>query len=288
MTEALIRFELGRAGRRGSLPAACVLFGLLAAGATALGLGSFRQLGLGTVSPAAVVLLNLGILFPSAYALMTGALALQADRDGGLLAMLRAAGLSGAGVTVAKLVATIVPSWVVVLSGFGASALVLGGSVGLADLAPFGEVLITALLVSAAAGAIGVLIAAAVRGRQQASTAGLAVWFTLAIGLDLLAIAITPALRIGPTGLLLIVLADPLEGGRVLGLLALGADVQVLGPFGAYLLATFGRTGATMVLILAQLAWIVVPAAIAARTLGRVPRGSREPGGDRAATAIAL
>ena len=286
MTDALIRFELGRAARRGSLPAACVLFGLLAAGATALGLGSFRQLGLGTVSPAAVVVLNLGILFPSAYALMTGALALQADRDGGLLAMLRAAGLSGAGVIVAKLIATIVPAWAIVLSGFGASALVLGGNVGLADLAPFGQVLFTALLVSAAAGAIGVLIAATVRGRQQASTAGLAVWFTLAIGLDLLAIAITPALRIGVAGLLLIVLADPLEGGRVLGLLALGADVQVLGPFGAYLLATYGRPGAAVVLILAQLAWIAVPTAIAAQVLGRAPRRARESGGGRAAAVI--
>ena len=126
MTGTLIRFDLGRAARRGSLAAACVLFGLLAAGATALGLASFRQLGLGTVSPAAVVLLNLAILFPSAYALVTGALALQADRDGGLLAMLRAAGLSGLNVTVAKLVATILSSWVVVLAGFGTSALEIG------------------------------------------------------------------------------------------------------------------------------------------------------------------
>lgn len=265
----LARFELRLAMRRGSLAAAAVLFAALAAGATVLGLGSFRQLGLGSVSPAAATLLNLAILFPSAYALVSGSVSLQSDRDGGLLAMLRAARLGGGAIALAKLVSVVVPTWLVIAAGTGAVALVLSGSVALADLGAFAAVVAVSLVVPAAASAVGVLVAAIVHGRQQASTAGIAIWFVLAVGVDLLAIALTPLLRTGTAGVLLVSLVDPLESGRILGLLALGADAQVLGPFGGSLRESLGTPFAVAMLAGAQLAWTAAATAAAARILVR-------------------
>ncbi len=266
---SLARFEMRLAARRGSLPAAAALFGALALGVTALGLASFRQLGLGAVSPAAAVLLNLAILFPSAYALAAGAVAMQGDRDGGLLAMLRAAGVGAPAIVTAKLCAVAASAGLVALAGFGAAAVVLAGNVAVADLGAYLLVLATALLAAATASSLGVLLGTLVRGRQQGAIAGLAVWFVLAFGVDLLAIVLVPAFRLGAAGVLVTALADPLEAARVLGLLALGADAQVLGPLGAYLRDTLGIPLSVVLLCAGEIAWALAAAALASRMVAR-------------------
>ena len=47
-----------------------LIFALAAGLATLLGLGSYRQLGLGAVGPAAAALVNLAILLPTAQAVL--------------------------------------------------------------------------------------------------------------------------------------------------------------------------------------------------------------------------
>jgi ABC-type transport system involved in multi-copper enzyme maturation permease subunit len=56
---------------------------------------------------------------------------------------------------------------------------------------------------------------------------------------------------------------------RVLAIIHLEPDLEVLGPFGSYLLETLGTTGATVVLSTALAVWVVVPIALAAWLFAR-------------------
>lgn len=252
----LVLFELRLAARGRRLPAATALFALLAGAVTVMGLAAFREIGIGAASPAAIALLQLMLLVPTAFALVEGALALQGDREGGFLAMLRAAGVPGSDIAVAKVVAVTLTSWTLVAAGLGTAALVLAGSMSAADLAGYAALVTIALLTTAACAAIGVLVSAYAAARHQAVTAALALWFVLAIGLDLAIFAVAPFVRVGTAGLFVVLAVDPLEAGRVLGLLALGADSSVLGPLGTFLRATLGIGPAAGLLVAADVLWL--------------------------------
>ncbi len=254
---ALCAFEVRTAARSGRLWLGVVLMGLVAAVVTALGLTAFRQLGVGASSPAAVALLDLMLLVPSAVALVLGAAALQRDRESGFLDMLRCAGMSGTDIVTAKLAATLSRGSAVVMGGFGAAALVLSGSASAADLIVFAALLLTALLTTASCGAIGLLVASCIRSRGgQTAMAGLAVWSVLAVGLDLALFAVAPVVRMSAPALFVVLALDPIEAGRVLGLLALGADSTVLGPLGTLLRDELGTGRAVGLVVLVDALWI--------------------------------
>lgn len=254
---ALCAFELRIAARSGRLWLGVAAMGVVAAIVTALGLSAFRQLGVGATSPAAVALLDLMVIVPSAVALVLGAIALQHDRESGFLDMLRCAGAAGTDVITAKLVATVFRSAVIVTGGFGAAALVLAGSASASDLVVFLALMFVALLTTAACAAIGILVGACIRSRGgQAAMAGLAVWFTLAIGLDLALFAVAPFARISAPALFATLALDPIEAGRMLGLLALGADSTVLGPLGTLLREELGTGQAAGLIVLIDGLWV--------------------------------
>ncbi len=267
MTLAL--FEIRVLTRSRWLIGGGAIYALLAAGVTALGLSTFRILGLGSASPAALALLDLGLLLPMAFALVTGSAAVATDREGGFLAMLRAAGRSGGEITRAKIASATVAAWLMLAAGYGASALVLAGNVPAAQLPVFGAIFGVTLAGALAAASVGVLVGAVTRTRQEALLASLAIWFAFAVGMELVVLALAPLIRAGAVGLLLLVLFDPLEAARTLGLIALGMEGELLGSLGALLTTTQGRFGAAVVLIAALGTWIGGAAATAAWLVGR-------------------
>ena len=64
--------------------------------------------------------------------------------------------------------------------------------------------------------------------------------------------------------MLLTVLANPVEGVRILAILSLEPDLQILGPLGAYLSNEFGTASSAVLLTASLLAWAAVPLALAA------------------------
>lgn len=265
----LLGFELRLALRSRWVAGAALMFAVLSAGVTAMGLSTYRVLGLGSGSPAAIALLDLGLLVPTAFALIAGGTSLGADREGGFLAMLRAAGFSAARIVTAKVAAATAASWLILGAGYGASALVLAGNVPASELPAFGAIVAAACAATLSSAAIGVLIAAATRQRHEALVASIAAWFVLAVGLELIVLALGPLTRGGAASLLLLLLVDPLESARALGLLALGLDGELLGSLGAYLASSQGRLGASSVLAAALLLWAAAPGLIAARLIER-------------------
>lgn len=243
-------------------------FAIVSAVVTVLGLGSFRQLGFGAVGPAAVALLNLGILLPTALATVLGALTISADHEGGLLAMVRARGMTGLGIVLAAWLAVTLTTWISVAIGYGVAGLLVTANVPLGDVVGFLELVLVVLGVSAVAAAIGVLIGTLAGTRFQAAILALLAWFILAVGFDLLVIGLAVLFRAGEAGLVLAAIANPLQAARLLALMLLDAAGAVLGPVGTWLHAEVGHEGTLALMTAAIAAWVVLPLVAARWRLG--------------------
>ena len=269
MTAALVTFQ-ARSVLRGRWSIIAVLaFAGASAVVAMLGLGSFRQLGLGAVGPAAVSFLNLALLLPTAQALLLGALALSGERESGFMSALRARGLGSGSVVVATWLAVTLSAWLSLSAGFAVVAIIVAGAVPAADIPTFVGILAICAACAAVAAAVGVLVGAVVSNRLQASLVAIAAWFLLALGLDLVVIGLGVFLTFGEPAILLAVLANPIESARVLGLLLLDASGSALGTIGIYLDEAYGRT-ATLAMLAASLAvWMLLPVGLAVALLGR-------------------
>jgi Cu-processing system permease protein len=262
----LLTFHFAVIARGRSALAGTVAFAVAAVVVTLLGLTSFRQLGVGAVGPAAVSLVNLALLLPTALAMLLAAHGVAAQRESGFLAAVIARGARRGGVILSVWLAVTAASWFGLLTGFGIVALILAGNVPMDDLPRFAGVVATAMLVAMSAAAVGVLVGMAVATRLQATVVGLAVWFMLAFGLDLLVIGMAVFARAGEPALILAVLANPLESGRVASLLMIDARGAVLGPLGTFLLSRLEFAGTIALLLGSIAAWTALPL-FAARAL---------------------
>lgn len=262
--EALASFEL-RLALRGRAPlVGAVVFGAAAAVVAFVGVTTFRRLGLGAVTPAAMGLLELSVTLPALVAVVVGAAAFHGDGDAAFRAMLRAAGARPGSLVLGKMWGIAATVAVTVLAGYGAAALALAGTLTVRDLAPFTFLLILALLVAIACGAIGVLISALARERAGALLGAIGIWALFAIGVDLVVIGLAPVLRSDGLVLAAAAVVDPIEAARVAGLLALGADAHVLGAVGTYVETAFGARTAVLAMLGVVVAWTAL-ALLAAR-----------------------
>lgn len=268
MTASLVLFQ-ARSVIRGRWSLIAVFsFAAAAAVVALLGLGSFRQLGLGAVGPAAVSLLNLALLLPTAQALLLGALALSGERESGFMAALRARGLGPGSIIVATWLAVTLSAWLSLVAGFAVVAAIVAGNVPTADMPTFFGIMLISAACAAVAAAVGVLVGASVTNRLQASLVAIAVWFLLALGLDLVVIGLGIFLALGEPAILAAVLANPIEAARVAALLLLDTTGGALGTMGLYLEETVGRSGALALLAFALTLWVVVPVGLATLLLG--------------------
>jgi Cu-processing system permease protein len=268
---AVAAWELKGAIRSRWVIGTAVVFAAISLAVTLLGLESLRGLGLSGVGPASAGLVNLGVLLPPLLGLLLGAGSLAGARERGLLAMMIAQPVSRVSLVAGVFLGLSAALWITVAVGFGLAALVLAGVAKISDLAPFVALVIATLAVGTAGVGIGIGLSALAGGRTQAAALAVAGWFVLALGMDLALAGLGPAVHLGPQGLLVAVLANPLESGRILALLAANPSGSALGPFGSYLVARFGDGGAGALLAAAIGAWTVVPLAVAVWRLRRRP-----------------
>ena len=224
---------------------------------------SLRELGLSGVGPASAALSNLGVRLPASRGLLLGGNALAAAREQGVLSMIAVQPIARTSIVLGSFLGVCGALAMSVLFGFGTAAVVLSGVAKSSDVLPLVALVGSTLGVSSACVAIGLAFSAFARSRLQATSTAITLWFLLALGMDLALVAIAPAVRMGPVGLLSAVLANPLEAGRVLALLGASPDGTVLGPFGAYLVETFGAGGAAGLLVASLAFWTVVPLGVA-------------------------
>lgn len=261
-TTALAAFELRGVARSRWIPVGATVFGVATVAAAIAGLRSFSSLGLAGAGAATDGLVHVALLLPPLIGLLLGAGSLARDRERGLLAMFASQPVARAALPLTAFLGCVLAVWAVVALGLGAGTLVISMVATAADVAALGAVLAISLAAAATAVALGVMLSAVSSTHHQATAAAAALWLLLALGLDLLLAGVAPGLRLGPAGLLAAVLVNPLEAARVLALLLVDG-AAALGPFGAYLTATFGRDG-TVWLLAATLAWwVLFPLAVA-------------------------
>lgn len=250
---ALAGFELRGVGRGRWILVGGSVVALAAIGAVVAGLRSFATLGLAGAGAATDGLVNVALLLPPLIGLLLGAGTVARDRERGMLALLAGQPLPRGALPIASFAGSVLAVWAVVAFGFGAGLLVMSTVATGRDVAVLAGVLAVSLAATAAAVALGVAISALARTHHQATATAAALWLLLALGLDLLLAGVAPGLRLGPAGLLVAVVVNPLEAARILATIVLDGPVT-LGPLGAYLDATFGR-GGTITLLASVLGW---------------------------------
>jgi ABC-type transport system involved in multi-copper enzyme maturation permease subunit len=212
-------------------------------------------------SRTAASLLNLCLLLVPLLALIVGAGTISGERERGTLSTLLAQPLSTTDLLLGKYAGLMVAIWVAVGLGFGAAGLLLAL---LRPVAGLGEYLLFVALAGALASAmlsIGVAISVLAESRVKALSIAMLVWFVLVLLYDLAAIGVAVALTSSGQSLLVATLLNPVEAIRILAVLSLEPDMQVLGPMGAYLFLQFGAAQTAALLSGATLAWVVVPVA---------------------------
>jgi Cu-processing system permease protein len=260
---AVAGWELKAAVRSRWVLGTALVFAVVTLAVTLLGLGSLRELGLSGVGPASAGLVNLGVLLPPLMGLLLGAGSLAGARERGLLAMMAAQPIRRSTLVIGVFLGLAAALGITVAIGFGLAALVLAGVAEVGDLAPLAALVGSTLGVATAGLAVGVALSSVSAGRMQASALAVAVWFVLALGMDLALAGLGPTVHLGPRGLLAAVLLNPLEAARILAMLGAEPSGTALGPFGAYLVAAFGSGGSALMLTASIAAWVVVPLAVA-------------------------
>lgn len=230
-------------------------FTVVCVAATLLGLRSLSDLGLAGVGPGTAALINLTILFPPLMGIMLGANSLSSARERGLLPLLLVQPISRLDHVSGVVIGVIGAVWLTIGFGFGASALLLAGVAGTADVPGLLAIVAAALGVGVVSVALGVAISALASSRLQALGVSMGLWFLFAFAIDLVLAGVAAGVHLGPLGLFIGVLLNPLESGRVLMVLASGGDALTLGPFGAYLHETVGTTWAASAVGASLAAW---------------------------------
>jgi len=235
-----------------------VVFTIVCVVATLLGLRSLSDLGVAGVGSGTGALINLAILFPPLMGMMLGANSLSSARERSLLPLMLVQPLSRLDHVCGVVLGLVGAVWLTIGFGFGASALLLAGVAGTADVTGLLAIVASALGVGVVAVALGVAVSAISRSRLQALGLSMGLWFLFAFAIDLILAGVAAGVHLGPLGLFVGVLLNPLEAGRVLMVLASGGDALTLGPFGAYLNVTVGTVGATLAVCASLVTWTVL------------------------------
>lgn len=208
-------------------------------------------------------LVNLCLLLVPLLTLVLGAGAIAGERDRGTLLTLRAQPLSSSELLIGKYLGLTIAVWMAVALGFGIAGLLIGL---VSPVAGFGHYLLfVALSGILATGtlSVGMLISVLSEGRARALAIAVLAWFAFVVFYDLAAMGFALLVTGSSQSLLAVTLGNPVESVRILAVLSLDPEMQVLGPLGAYMYKTFGTGGSSAVLLAGVAAWTLVPLAIA-------------------------
>jgi Cu-processing system permease protein len=249
--------------------AMAAIFGVLCLTVTLLGFRTVRELGLTGIGPASATLVNLGVLLPSLMGLLLGSGAVVGAREQGLLAMLAAQPMRRGSIATGAFLGLTGSMWTTLGIGYGVALLVMSSVARGSDVPALVTLIGATLGVAATSVAIGVALSSFASNRAQAVAGAVGLWIVFSLGVDLALAALAPSVHLGPQGLLAAIALNPLEAGRVLALLGTNFRGTALGPFGAYLVSTFGTVGSVAVLVLVLASWTVLPLLLARWALPR-------------------
>jgi Cu-processing system permease protein len=265
-TFSLCRFELSAARRGRTAPLFAAGFALASVAVALVGLSAGGVVAVQGFARTSVSLLQLVVWVVPMLALITGAVA---GADCHELEFTASLPIRRGNILFSRWLAWTLTLGAALLVGLGAAGIVIGLLAGTADGWRYLRLIGVALLVLTATLALGLWIGVAARTRLKAVAIAVVAWFVLVIGVDLVAIGALAVLPPGKAGwwLSVLLMADPVDSARALGLSLFHADV-VAGPTGAALRAVLGKAGA-WALTGALVGWTLVPLTLAGRRFAR-------------------
>lgn len=248
-----------------------VVFAILAAGVAAAGYVISGGHGVQDFSRTSASLVHLVVLIVPLVSLMLGVLSLSLER--GAAEVVFALPVSRWTILLGRLLGLFVALALAQSFGFGLAGLLVYTQSGPEGVSDFIVVLGASFLATAVFLALAALLSADAFGRRRTKALALAlvVWLVGEVFIDLAALGLATFLPSGPASRVLILasLVNPIGALRTGALLL----VEGTGAFGAASLAllrfTHGPAGATVLIALSLLAWIIVPALWAGRRLER-------------------
>lgn len=241
-----------------------VLFATLAIAIALAGLSASGQLLVQGFVRTSASLLTLAIYLLPLLGLILGASAFGTE-DGGTELML-AQPIRRGDLILGRWLGLSLAMLSVALAGFGIPALIVAPIAGTEGLPAYLVVAALCTGVGLFGLAVGACVGVLARRRLRAIGAALSMWLFFAVLFDLAAIGLLQLSGIGEPGpwLLGLLLANPLDGVRALGLVTLNADV-LLGPSGAAMQQQLGENGGGVAVIVSLVAWSGLAIAIAVR-----------------------
>lgn len=240
------------------------MFTALALGLSYLGERNLGSLGFENFSRTTASLLNLCLLLAPLVALALGSGAIAGERDRGTLTYLLAQPLDRWELLLGKYAGLAVSIGLATSAGFGVAGILIAINSSAMDAGTYLLFLGLVLALIVVMTGLGLAVSVVSASRVQALGLAMLIWFVAAFFFDLVLIGMVSATSLGGGGLLLALLANPIEVVRVLAIIQLEPDLQILGPFGSYLMERVGTTGASIILGSALVAWMAAPVALAA------------------------
>lgn len=214
-------------------------------------------------------LINLCLMLVPLLALVLGAGSVSGERERGTLVTLLSQPISAAELLIGKYLGLITAVWIAIVLGFGVAGLLVTPVNPLTDIEHYLLFIVLSAGLAAAMLSLGMLISVVSNSRVRALATGVLVWFVLVLFYDLGAIGLALAVSSSGKTLLLAVLGNPVEAVRILAVLSLEPDLQILGPLGSYLNNELGTGLSAGVLVGAILAWALAPLAAAIEVFRR-------------------
>lgn len=236
-----------------------IIFAVLALAVAYVGQQNLGGLGLENFSRTTASLLNLCLLLAPLIALSLGAGAIAGDRDKGTLTYVLAQPINRWELLLGKFAGLFTSIAIATVVGFGLAGIVIAMFASTIDVGTY--MLLIGLVIGLVAVMTALGLVASVIGKTRAQAVGLAllVWFIAVLFFDLVLVGLVSVASLSGRELLIALLANPVEIVRVLAIIHLEPDLQVLGPFGSYVYEELGTGNATLLLGGALLVWVVAP-----------------------------
>ena len=257
------------------LIAYAVLLAALGFAATATGLDSSSGLAIQAFGRTTATLMNLCLLLAPLVAVLMGAAAIAGEQERGTLEHLLAQPLTRTQLLLGKYAGLLISVTAATFAGFLPAGILIAAAV---DPIVLGHYLLfpaIAALAGAAMAGIGLLISVTSRSAVQAQGTAIFAWFAFVLLYDLLLIGGLAFASLPTEAVSTLLVANPVDAARVLGVLALEPDLYLLGPAGAFLVARLSAAGTAALLLASLAAWTCIPVAAAAVTFSRPLRRTR-------------
>lgn len=242
--------------------AVTVVFSVLALGISYLSFSGMGALGFAGFSRTVSSLLNLMLLFVPLMGLVVGSLGISGEREDGVLGYVLAQPVGRNGVFLAKLAGQACSLTFSIALGLGLAGTVVAWHAGPSGSGAYAVLAVTAVLLSSASLAVGVLVSVLAGSRMRALVTALLLWVAFAFVMDAASVGLVVSGQVGPTGLFYLAFANPVQLAKILCLLALSEKLEVLGPSGIYAVKTFGHAGAMLLSAGGLVFWTALPASI--------------------------